>query len=71
MLAIIPLSSISVTSRGDPSAWSQASVSRRRPLRISVHSAASTWETVHASSHFASANGSPPSFAQRFINDSP
>jgi hypothetical protein len=71
MLAIIPVSSTSATWRGDLRASSQRSASSRSPLRISVQIGPSTCRVVHALSQVASANGLPPSLAQRFIKDRP
>src|SRR6185503_18708546 len=71
MLATRPLSSATLASRGEPSAWNQRCVSSRRPSRISFHPAASTADTFHASSHLASANGLPPSVAKRFMSEKP
>src|SRR5262249_14730166 len=50
---------------------SQRWASSRRPLRISSHAAVSTVEIFQASSHFAFANGSPPSAAHWFMSDRP
>jgi hypothetical protein len=71
MLAIIPLSSTSLTSRGVFKTCSQSAVSSRSPLRMASHSVTSTADIFHGSSHFASAKGLPPSLAQRFISDNP
>src|SRR3569832_1559406 len=71
MLPIMPLSSTGLTSRGEPSTSSQRCASSRSPLRISLHCSSSTVGIYHASSHLASANGLPPSLAQRFMSDSP
>src|SRR6185295_188448 len=71
MLAIIPVNSASVTSRGELSVFSQRCASARSPPRISLHAGSSTAEVFHAASHVASANGLPPSLAHRFIRDSP
>src|SRR5688572_28718220 len=71
MLPIIPLSSTPLTSRGEPSTASHRCASSRSPPRISLHSLAFTRDVFHASSHFASAKGLPPSVAQRFIRERP
>src|SRR5687767_5454579 len=71
MLPITPFNSTVVTLRNEPTARSQPVASSRRPFRIRAHSASSTTAVFHALSQAASANGFPPSRAQRFISDKP
>src|SRR5688500_20003873 len=69
MLPITPFNSTVVTLRNEPTARSQPVASSRRPFRIRAHSASSTTVVFHALSQAASANGFPPSRAQRFRSE--
>ncbi len=71
MLPIMPHSSARVSSRGVPNDSRHRAASSASPWRISAHRASLTVVVFHAASQVASANGLPPSRAQRFMSDSP